>query len=473
MFDRRNFLKLSGLTAAGLTLSKNSHAAPPPYSGKQSADKLTSPPLGWNSFDSYGVYLHEKAAMANLEEMAKNFLPFGYNYFVIDGGWFGEYKLVPGTIYPNEKHASDVHINEYGLVQPSKTYFPNGIKPIIDRAHELGLKFGIHLMRGIPRKAVELNLPIKNTTYRARDIANTDSICNWCHYNYGVDMDKPGAQEFYNSLIQQMADWGVDFVKADDLVPFPKEIIGFANAIENCNKEIVFSLSPGGHKRLMDLPYYRRANMLRISSDIWDRGSDLDKGFESWKQYQGTNCNGFFPDLDMIPFGQLMLMTPGDVYKVEDDARLAGFGFKRQCQLTQDQMYTFLTCRALAASPLFIGGDLPTMDAFSRKLLLDREMLACNQNGIMGFQVSAQNNIDIWITPDKIRPGKGWIGVFNRSNKSANVRLTKSDLALKNQVNYRIFSIWDQQKFAFAGNKLSFVIPADGVKFIKYEEDNS
>lgn len=201
------------------------------------------PPLGWNSFDSYGVYLHEEAALANIEAMAAKLKPSGYEYFVIDNGWFGEYKLVPGTRYSAEKHASDVHINEFGLLQPSKTYFPHGLQPLIERAHRSGLKFGVHLMRGIPRKAVQLNLPIEGTRYTARQAANTASVCNWCHYNYGVNMDHPAGQAFYNSLIRQLAAWGIDLIKADDLVPYPQEIIGLANAIEQSGRDIIFSLS--------------------------------------------------------------------------------------------------------------------------------------------------------------------------------------------------------------------------------------
>ncbi len=119
--------------------------------------------MGWNSFDSYGVYLHEKAAMANVEAFAEKLKPYGYEYFVIDAGWFGEFKLQEGTLYPAEKHAEKVNINEYGLLQPSKTYFPNGLQPIIDRCHELGLKFGLHLMRGIPREAYRQNTTVKGT----------------------------------------------------------------------------------------------------------------------------------------------------------------------------------------------------------------------------------------------------------------------------------------------------------------------
>jgi hypothetical protein len=156
----------------------------PPASADPQADLAPTPPMGWNSFDSYGVYLHEKAALANVEAMAEKLRPSGYEYFVVDNGWFGEYELVPGTIYPAEKHAHDVNLNEYGYFLPSKVYFPHGLRPIADRCHELGLKFGVHLMRGIPRKAVELNMPIQGTDYTARDVAITDPElnCRWCQY---------------------------------------------------------------------------------------------------------------------------------------------------------------------------------------------------------------------------------------------------------------------------------------------------
>ena len=101
--------------------------------GAEPAKIASKPPMGWNSFDSYGVYLHEKAAIANLEAMAEHLKPYGYEYFVIDNGWFGEYALKPGTLYPREKHASDVRLNEYGHVMPSKAYFPGGLTPIAER----------------------------------------------------------------------------------------------------------------------------------------------------------------------------------------------------------------------------------------------------------------------------------------------------------------------------------------------------
>lgn len=218
----------------------------------------SSPPMGWNSFDSYGVYLHEEAAMQNLEAMAEKLKAFGYEYFVIDAGWFGEFELCPGTIYPAEKHAKKMNFNEYGLLQPSKTYFPNGLQPIIDRCHELGLKFGLHLMRGIPREAVHRNLPIKGTNYTAAQIADTTSICKWNHQNYGIDMSMPGAQEFYNSLINQMAGWEVDFLKYDDIVPYPAEVEAVAKAIAQCGRPILLSLSPGGNVDTNAIDFFKK-----------------------------------------------------------------------------------------------------------------------------------------------------------------------------------------------------------------------
>lgn len=144
--------------------------------GQEEFNIAQKPLLGWNSFDSYAVYLHEKAAYENLEAFVSKLKPHGYEYFVIDAGWFGEFELVPGTLFPAEKHAKKVSIDEFGRLEPSKTYFPNGIKPIVEKAHQQGVKFGIHLMRGIPRIAVEHNTPVLGTKYFARDIADTTNV---------------------------------------------------------------------------------------------------------------------------------------------------------------------------------------------------------------------------------------------------------------------------------------------------------
>ena len=445
-----------------------------PLGGAAERQLASKPPLGWNSFDSYGVYLHEEAAMANLESMAEMLAPYGYEYFVMDNGWFGEFELKPGTLYPVERHASDVRINEFGHVMPSRAYFPGGIKPISARCHELGLKFGIHMMRGIPRKAYELNLPIKGTAYGARDIADTTPAnnCTWCTYNYGVDMSKPGAQEWYDGLIQHLADLGVDMIKYDDIVPYPAEVEAVAKAIAKTGRPILLSLSPGGEVDPAAIKSFQKAHMLRVTKDVWDEMHYIDECFDAWKRWTGKQADNFWIDMDMIPFGQLLMMSPKiDLTDDKEEAtvRLAGKGYRRWQQLSQDQMFTFITMRALSASPLMIGGDLPTLDGFSLRLVTDSEMLACNQNGVMGNLVSEKDGIEVWITPEKHRDNKGWIGVFNRTEMMQRVTLTKSFLGLEKDAT--LCNIWRgrRQHELTDSSAIEIDINPDGVLFLRFE----
>ncbi len=439
-----------------------------------------TPPMGWNSFDSYGVYLYEEAALKNVEAFAEKLKPHGYEYFVIDAGWFGEFELKGNTIYPKEKHAKKLNFNEYGLLQPSETYFPNGLKPIIDRCHELGIKFGIHLMRGIPRSVVDQDLPIKGTDFKASEIADKNSICVWNDQNYGVDMSKPGAQEFYNSLINQIADWGVDFVKYDDIVPFPKEVEAVVKAIEQTGRPMVLSLSPGGKVDENAIETFKKANMLRVTHDIWDEQASIDICFDAWRKWQGKEAPGFWIDMDMIPFGQLQLMSPKpdiltgkeskaelialkEAGKLSNVELLAGKGWKRESELTKDQKYTFIALRALSASPLMMGGDLPTLDDFSLELITHPEVIACNQNGVMGKLIYEKDGIEVWKTPRKNASG-GWIGVFNRNDSPEQISLTSETLVLTK--NEALKDIWNQKKLDLNENH---AIAGNGVLFLKIE----
>lgn len=451
------------------------------FSSVASAQLAQKPPMGWNSFDSYGVYLHEKAAYENLEVFAQKLKPFGYEYFVFDAGWYGEFKLIPGTLYPSEKHAENIAMDKYGRLEPSKTYFPNGIIPIIERAHQLGVKFGIHLMRGIPRKAYELNLPVLGTPYKARDIADTTSICTWNNQNYGVDMTKPGAQEYYNSVYRKMAEWGVDFVKVDDLLPYPKELIAVGKAVKESGRPMLFSLSPGGSFNLKDLPYYTVCNMVRITADIWDEQKAIDNSFKAWRTWQGIGHPGFWPDLDMIPFGMLQVMKPKEYISEGANALLAGVGFKRQSQFTESQMRTFITQRALASSPLIMGGDLPTLDDFSLKLITNSDMIECNQNGHSATLISDTDSLEIWGTCVPDIQMKGWIGFFNRSSQLREINLSKESMRLvtyygkkkmEKQVRsmFSVKDIWNNQNYKLDDGQIKLAVRPGDVLFVKYTE---
>lgn len=418
------------------------------------AAEAPTPPMGWNSFDSYGVYLHENAALANIDAMAEKLKPHGYDFFVVDNGWFGEYELQQGTIFPAEKHASDLHLNEYGYFLPSKCYFPNGFESLEERCRMHGLKFGVHLMRGIPRKAYELNLPIKGTNYTARDVAITDPKlnCKWCTYCYGVNMDHPGGQAWYDGLIQHISDLGIDFIKYDDIVPYPREIEGVARAIRKTGKPIVLSLSPGGKVDPNAIESFRMANMLRVTHDIWDEQKDIDACFDAWRKWQGCEQPGFWIDMDMIPFGQLQLMSPPskDQSKTlmdKGDIALAGKGVHRWCQLTQAQKQTFIALRALAASPLMVGGDLATIDEHSLSLVTNSQMLACNQNGVMGKCLFQRDGVEVWQALKKGQSDTGWVGIFNRSDKVQGLTITPEMLGIDLDLTLQVQDVWNDRTF--------------------------
>ena len=422
-----------------------------------------TPPLGWNSFDSYGRMANEKALLENLDVFTQKLYPFGYDVFVLDIGWYALFNIPPGQISPDIKESNDIKIDNYGRCLPAENFFPNGLDKIISKVHAAGCKFGIHMMRGIPRKAVELNLPIKGTEYTARDIVNKNSQCIWCQYNWGVDMSKKGAQSYYDSVIALLAEWGVDFIKYDNIVQYPQEIEAVANAIEKCDREIILSLSLGGKVNLDHLEYYRRANMVRISGDIWDEKKDLDKIFQRWEMFQGTAGPGFWPDMDMIPFGHLKIWSkPGS--KIANEA-MNGKGVERMCRLNRFQKETFITMRALGASPLFMGGNLPTSDEETFQILTNRDMLNCNQNGIMGNLIYRKEGIDIWKTPMKNNEKKGWLGIFNRNENGKTIQLTKTQLQIEHIIKAK--DIW-KDAFVTIENHNRFVLPPDGVIFLAY-----
>lgn len=446
-------------------------------------DLTPTPPMGWNSWDSFGRCASEKTLMENLEVMSKRLAPHGYKYFVLDMGWYVEFRIEQGRTYPVDDHdVVDLRVDEYGRYLPCLFYFPNGLKPIIDRTHELGLKFGIHLMRGISRKAVQLNLPIKGTSSRAADIANQQDTCEWCIYNYGVDMDKPGAQEYYDSVIELLASWEVDFVKLDDVTAHPREVEAVAKAIQKCGRDIVLSLSHGGETDPAYMGSYKKANMLRITSDIWDNREDLDRAFAAWAKYQPMHDpdEGFWFDLDMIPFGHLQLSRPhlGEGDDVGYRYHMSGRGTERMCRFTDDQKRTFITMRAMAASPLFMGGNLPTSDERSFELITNRDIVECDQNGVMGRRVYASDGIEVWLTPRRhsemsdpasscASATSGWIGVFNRNQETRLVRLDKRQLGLCEDTSYTLYDVWGGTEVS--DRTFDREIGADGVVFLRFE----
>jgi len=407
-----------------------------------------SPPMGWNSYTGYSIAVTEQELIKNIDVLSEKLLPFGYDTVTVDNGWF----------LSGKGDGITMNLDAYGRPDSHEHFFPNGLKHTIDYAHSKNVKFGIWLLRGINRRAVEQNLPVEGTKYRMKDIVDIKSICPWAiapWWNYGVDMTKPGAQEYYDGLVKKYADMGVDFIKFDDIVPNPDEVEAVVKAIKKCGHPIVLSLSPGNEINVEHSDAYKMADMVRITSDIWDNSGSLKTTFERWEamqDYKGP-ATGSFLDMDMVCFGRLYVTVNGG----------------RDCKFTDDQKRTFMIQRALAASPLMLGGVLYSMDDFSMSLFKNPDILKCNQNGVIGKLAHRVGKIDVWKTSEHGNPESGWIGIFNRDGKAGEtIELSIKELGLKAGRKVILKNLWTGKLLPVL-DRQRFSIPSDGVAFLRYD----
>jgi alpha-galactosidase len=364
-----------------------------------------TPPMGWNSWDCFGPTVTEEEVKANADYMAENLKEYGWEYIVVDIRWYIENDKAHGY---NQSDAIFV-MDEYGRLLPAVNKFPSasggkGFKPLADYIHAKGLKFGIHLMRGIPKFAVEKNTQVLGTNVTAKDIYNTNLLCTWLGDMYTVDAAKKGAQEYYNSVLQLYASWGIDFIKIDDLSrPYHQdEIELIRNAIDDCGRPIVLSTSPGETPIESADHVQKHANMWRIIDDFWDNWSQLNEHFslfEKWIPYMGP---GHWPDGDMLPLGHIGIR--------------AERGDDRMSQLTRDEQYTLMSLFLICRSPLMFGGHLPDNDAFTLQLITNEEALAVLKNSQNNRQLFNDGERIVW-TADDSDTGHKYAAVFYSSDQ--------------------------------------------------------
>lgn len=390
-------------------------------------DFIKKPPMGWNSWDCYGAGVTEDELLGNAEFMRDRLKQYGYQYVVCDIQWYE--PAAKGNVYNN---FADLCMDEYSRLIPAVNRFPSsangaGFKPIADKIHSMGLKFGIHIMRGIPRQAVHRNTRIYGTTARARDIASQFSLCPWNTDMYGVDTEKRGAEEYYDSLFKLYASWGVDFVKVDDIAntefspqnPYSaeKEIEMIRAAIDRSGRDMVLSLSPGPAPLNKAEHLSENANMWRISGDFWDRWDKLLNMFSLCEKWYPYVKDGSFPDCDILPLGKLCI----DGSYMGDMGRDSGF--------TKEEQKTMMTLWAVFRSPLFFGGELRLTDNYTLSLVTNPEVINVNQNSEKPLLVYNKGGIAVWQT--KIENCTA-VAVFNLSDEEKHYRLSFSDLGIEN-----------------------------------------
>ena len=403
-----------------------------------------TPPMGWNSWNSFATTINEAQARETARIMAEKLLPFGYDIFTVDIQWY-EPEAKSYTYNSNPEPTMD----GFGRLLPAPNRFPSsvggkGFAPLAAEVHKAGLKFGIHLMRGIPRLAVKRNLPVLGTPYRAADIADTSSICPWNPDMYGVDMRKPGAQAYYDSVFRLYASWGVDFIKMDDMSrPYDAhapEIEAAHKAILASGRPIILSLSPGETPVVRADHVRRYAQMWRISDDFWDEWPLLESQFVRLENWNPHRRPGAWPDADMLPLGRLALG-------------------QRDTKFTPDEQRTLMTLWSIARSPLIMGGDLRHLDQPTLDLLTNREVLAVNQSSTDNQPYFIEDDMRVW-TARSADGAKRYLALFNTGKEARELSVPLHTIGINGPV--RVRDLWNATELGVADSRVAARIPSHG-----------
>lgn len=423
-----------------------------------------TPPMGWNSYDYYDTTVTEEEVKANARYMAENMKAYGWEYVVIDIEWYSndagtrrqEYQYIP---------FGDDEMDAYGRFQPSPNRFPSsaggkGFAPLAEYIHSLGLKIGIHIMRGIPREAAHRHCPIAGTSMTADMAADPSSICGWNPDMYGVRANEAG-QAYYDSIISMYADWGIDFIKCDDIcdswlyrdIPFMpfsgwEETKMIYRAIEKTGRNIVLSLSPGPAHIDRAWEYRKYANMWRITDDFWDHWDAIEDMFGRCELWQDHVSEGCFPDCDMLPVGKLG----------------KGFGEERDTYFTREEQKTMLTLWCMFRSPLMIGAELTKLDDWTKQLLTNQDILGLEGEHCKGEQVFRDKERVVWKSVNEATK-EVTVALFNLKDEEREISITAEELSADTDLsNAVLYELWDKEEYRVQDDCIKATVPPHGVK---------
>ncbi len=428
--------------------------------GAQERALVPTPPMGWNSWDAYGLTINEAQFRDNMVVLAAQLKEFGWQYVVVDEGWYLQNPEMAST--PDRLRYT---VNAKGQYEPALSRFPSsrqraGFKPLSDATHENGLKFGIHIIRGIPKKTVQANPRIGLTRFHAAAAADTADLCPWNPDNFGVKNNAAG-QAWYDALMKQYAAWGVDYLKVDCIASRPyrgDEIRMIHRAILRSGRAMALSLSPGPTPLEEAEEVGKYAQLWRVSDDVWDqweKSKEQTGGFPqsvkdqfpilaSWAKYAKP---GNWPDADMLPIGQLRPFP--------------GYGKPRASRLTEDEQRTMITLWAIARSPLFIGGNLTQMDDAMKSLLTNPDVIAVNQRSVEGSAFPTRyKDMAAW-TSKSADGNTSYLAIFNLGDAPVHIDRTFAEYGFIDRAQYRARDLWMRKELGVL-NAFTADIPAHG-----------
>jgi alpha-galactosidase len=339
----------------------------------------TTPPMGWNSWNMFGNAINEQAVRETADTIVKlGFKDLGYNYVVIDDCW-------------SVKDARDSH----GDLTPQPEKFPNGMKALCDYVHGLELKIGIY-----------------------------SDAAEWTCAHF------PGSYGFEDQDAALWASWGFDFLKYDycnapaDQATAIDRYTRMGAALRKTNREFLFSLCEWGGRNPHLWGKQVGGQMWRVSGDVFDSwvniwvaagryyGIGVDVSIDTAAALTDYGGPGGWNDLDMLVVG---LKGKGQIHG-------AGMSFI--------EYQTHMSLWVMACSPLMIGCDIRNLDKETASLLMNREVLAVNQDalGLPARRVLQIGGCDVWRKP--LADGSVAVALINRGSSPVDVTLKAGDVGL-------------------------------------------
>lgn len=332
---------------------------------------ITTPPMGWNSWNTFGENISEELIMGIADTMLeKGYKDAGYEYVVIDDCWSLKQRDENGKL----------------VADPKK--FPHGMKYVADYVHSKGLKFGMYSCSGT-------------------------MTCAGYPASYGHEYDD--AKTF--------AEWGIDFLKYD-FCHFPKSgdaknaYLTMSLALRSCGRDILFSACNWGACESWTWMRSVGAHMYRSTGDLFDSFvayRDIVNSQENNFSMSAPNC---FNDMDMLIVG---MYGDGNV------------GIKSGCTDDEYEMHFALWC--MYGTPLMIGGDIRNVNEFSRKLMQNKELIEINQDAEsrppvhFGYANTGANG-DNRVLFKLLSNNEYVIGFFNYSDSDMEMSVNFTDIGI-------------------------------------------
>lgn len=370
---------------------------------------LLTPPLGWNSWNAWGMAVSDERVRQSANGMiTSGLVNHGWTYINIDDGWQGE-RDADGNILTNEK-------------------FPD-MEGLGDYLHSLGLKYGIYSSPG----ATSCGGLTGALNHEAQDVKT------WA--SWGVDYIKYDWCSYTDYLKEKgktQEDWTVE----EQVHPFKL----ISDAIQENDRDIVLSVANWGMNNAWEWADQTGGQLWRTTGDIDDSWESLKGiGFTQETPASYTRPSGW-GDPDMLIVGWV------------------GWGeHLHQSELTPAEQYTHISLWSLLAAPLLIGCDLDRMDAFTYNLLANDEVIAINQDPLGKAAKVVYNQDDIMIWVKELHNGNRAVGIFNLADEDRKTEVNWTEIDLASFSTLR--DAWRQQDLKM-GKEYEVELEAHGVQLV-------